>query len=130
MKRNINKVVLSVVVILFTAFVFSCRTVRPQKVGIQHYHTDKTIKVYMVLTKSGETITFPNYRPARLKDRLITGRIPTDAFGVTSRRVSIPLEEVEKIWVKKFSLGKTLYNSTIGVIDFVSDIEGPKKKKK
>lgn len=128
--KNVNKGVLVTVVILFAVFAVSCRTVRPQKIGISHYHSEKSIKVYKVLTKNGELIEFPNHKPARLKNRQITGFVYTDELGISRAGVTIPLEEVEKIWVKKFSLGKTLYNSTIGVYDHITNIETPKRKKK
>ena len=112
-----RKLIALVTLIFFT--LFSCesiginRVVRKsyttavKKTGEIPYESRKSIKVLGLVTTANKWIEFEN-ESGRILLHVIAGEV-ADGSGKSVKRISIPLSEVKWVWLKKYSLGKTLW---------------------
>jgi ABC-type glycerol-3-phosphate transport system permease component len=113
-----RKLVAVVTLILFT--LFSCESISINKVVRKSnitavrktreipYESRKSIKVLGVVTTANKWIEFED-ESGRILLHVIEGEV-ADESGRRLKRISIPLSEVKWVWLKKFSMGKTLWN--------------------
>jgi hypothetical protein len=100
------------------AFSFSCQSIKPKRVETTSFNKGKMTKVYQVQMKSGERITFAKDDPAVIVNGRVTGETFADNGQV--KPVSIPLTEIELVWVKRLNVGKTLLAGGAGYLGYVA----------
>ncbi len=112
-----RKSIALVTLILFT--LFSCESISINKVVRKShitavkktreipYENRKSIIVLGIVTTANKWIEFEN-ESGRILLHVIEGEV-ADESGRKLKRISIPLSEVKWVWLKKFSLGKTLW---------------------
>ena len=113
-----RKSIALVTLILFT--LFSCESIMINKVvrkshitavkktGEIPYESRKSINVLGLVTTANKWIEFKN-ESGRIILHTIEGDVADESDGKL-KRISIPLSEVKWVWLKKFSMGKTLWN--------------------
>ncbi len=117
-ENSINKKGLSVLtLILFMVLTFSCQSIKPKRVETTMFKKGKIVKVYKLQKKSGERLTFEKGDPAVIIDGKIKGKT-WDNNG-RMETVSISLSDVELVWVKRVSVGKTLLGIGAGYIGLI-----------
>ncbi len=107
----VKKIVLFVTLITFISFTFSCATDTIKKINLKRgeFWKGGNISFITVFTKSGDLYEFSKRQPAKMVGDKIVG-LTTDDTGKKTA-VSIPLSEVEVVWIKKRDIGKTLIKS-------------------
>jgi hypothetical protein len=100
MKRKIISIILQLVFICFTVSCYSIKQINLAK-GEAWDHCGKVTTVF---TRSGDLIEFSKRKPGIMKQHKIVGTVFYET-GIP-KKVSIPIEEAEVVWVKKMS-GKT-----------------------
>lgn len=106
-----KKIVTLITLFAFIVFSLSCYTTRKEKVKTVADWEGKEVKILGVMKTSGEYIEFDKKRPGRIYKDSIVGQIGTES-------ISIPLSEVELVWIKKINPGLT-FLATIGVASLV-----------
>lgn len=97
--------------IAFIGFTFSCATNTIKKINIERgeFWKGGNISFITVFTKSGDLYEFSKRQPAKKVGDKIVGEAIDDTGKKTA--VSIPLSEIEVVWIKKRDIGKTLIKS-------------------
>lgn len=114
-ENRISKKGLSVLtLILFTAVTFSCQSIKPKRVETTMFRKGKVVNVYQVQKKTGERVKFAKGDPAVIID----GNVKGETLGNNGKieTVVIPLSDVELVWVKKVSAGKTILGIGAGYV--------------
>ncbi len=94
--------------VLFTVFTFSCSyTTKSAKMEDVKTWKNKDIRIEAVFTKSGETIEFAKGEDGRIVGDKIVGKV-LDERGL-KKHISVPIADVESVWVKKIDAGKTFF---------------------
>lgn len=99
----IKKIISLFTLTAFVVFTFSCYSTKIEKIGSDVSYKGKT-RILSVLTKSGERFEFPKGEPGRIFGDKIVGEAVDEAIG--SKPVSIPISDVDVVWVKKADTGK------------------------
>jgi len=87
--------------IAFIGFTFSCATNTIKKINIERgeFWKGGNISFITVFTKSGDLYEFSKRQPAKKVGDKIVGEAIDDTGKKTA--VSIPLSEIEVVWIKK-----------------------------
>ena len=107
-----NKKIASMVTLTaFISFTFSCATYTTKKINIERgeFWKGENVSFMTVYTKSGDLYEFSKRQPAKIVGDKIVGESIDDTGK--KKAVSIPLSEVEVVWIKKVDSGKTLIKS-------------------
>jgi len=107
----IKKIASIITLITFIGFTFSCATDTIKKINLERGESWKggNISFITVFTKSGDLYEFSKRQPAKMVGGKIVGEAIDDTGKI--KTVSIPLSEVEVVWIKKRDVGKTLIKS-------------------
>ena len=99
----------------FISFTLSCATYTTKKINIERgeFWKGENISFISVYTKSGDLYEFSKKLPAKMSGDKIVGYAINDTGK--KEAVSIPLSEIEVVWIKKVDRNKNLiqieYNS-------------------
>lgn len=102
-----NKKIASIAtLIVFISLTFSCHTYTAKKISIARgeFWRGENISFISVYTKSGDLYEFSKKRPAKLSGDKIVGYAINDTGK--EKAVSIPLSEIEVVWIKKVDRNK------------------------
>jgi hypothetical protein len=97
--------VTSITLMVFIVFTFSCYSTKQVNVDTIVSKKGEKVKILAVLKTSGERIEFSKKKPGEIVDNKIVG-VVVGKDG-KEKPVSIPLSEVDQLWMKKLSGGKT-----------------------
>jgi hypothetical protein len=111
MNKKFNLVITSIILISFLGLNFSCVTYTSKKIRVNRGEKwkDGNVKFTTVFTKSGELYEFPMSQPATIMGDKIVGEAVDD--GGREYPVSIPLSQVEVVWIKKVDGKRTFIKS-------------------
>lgn len=108
-----NKQITAIITLIaFIGFTFSCVSHTASRVRIKNIDLwkGKNISIVNVYTTSGDLYEFSKKRPAVILGNEIVGTAIDESTG-EEKKVSIPLDEAEVIWVKKVDRKRTLLKS-------------------
>lgn len=100
-----KKITSFIILLAFIGFTFSCYSFKQINLA-KGESWDQSGKVTTVFTRSGDLVEFSDQKPATMVMNKIVGTV-FDKTGIP-KTGSIPLTEVEVVWVKKLS-GKTFF---------------------
>ena len=105
-----KKITATAMLIIFMSVSFSCKSYYTKKIRLQEGKHRKLehAKILTVYTKSRQLIVFLKKTPAVVSAGNIVGFTEDNTRQIKS--VSIPLAEVEVLWVKKWDAGGTFIN--------------------
>jgi hypothetical protein len=111
MNKKINSIIAFIILISFLGFTFSCVTYTSKKISVNRGEKWKgeNAKFITVFTKSGELYEFSMSQPAIIMGDKIVGEAIDE--GGREYPASIPLSQVEVVWIKKVDGKRTFIKS-------------------
>lgn len=111
MNKKINSIITIITLIAFIGFTFSCMTYTSKKIRVNRGEKWKgeNVKFITVFTKSGELYEFSMSEPGIVMGDKIVGEAIDDGGG--EYPASIPLSQVEVVWVMKIDKKRTYIKS-------------------
>lgn len=108
----IKKIISLFTLTAFVVFTFSCYSTKKEKIETIVSRKGKMPEILAVLKKSGERIKFSKDVPVKIVEDKIVGAVMKGSYEIS---VSIPISDIELVWIRKFNKRKTLLLVLVGI---------------